>query len=161
MDNDILQVIGLANMVRIGTIISIDSEENTAVVVVPEIGATVYSGGTASFHTSSVNRTVKILNHGSRTIKDYFNYDIGEKVICIFPAQVGGGSVFTSSTGYIAGAFFDLYSTDRRPPAFYEKVRVLDFSDGTYIEYNLEDKNLIIECKGDIEINGKNIYLNG
>lgn len=170
-----LNLSGLANQVRVGTILEIDSEECTAVVSVPEITLTLltasnggdsssyYSGTDISARVTSsmVRRTVRVLTRGSKTIKDYFNYEVGEPVICIFPVSTNAVEVLNSSVGYIVGTFFDFWSEDRRPPAYYEKVRLIDFGDGTYIEYNTEDKNLIIECKGDVEINGKNIYLNG
>lgn len=156
---------GWANMLRIGTILEIDSEENTAVVEVPELSLESQSQGYGlEYKVKTVRRVVRVLTRGSKNVKEYFNYAVGEPVVCIFPfasISSGGSDISVSDVGYIAGTFFDIYTVDRKPPAYYEGVRVIDFGGGNYIEVNMEEKTLDINFKGEISINGKEIYLNG
>ena len=150
----------LANMIRVGVILETDSEDNTATVSVTEFGASSYTSqmgdSVVTLSQKQVNRKVRVLTRGSKNVKDYFNYTAGEKVICVFPVKIGGGS-FLTDTGYIAGSFYD---DNRQPPAFFDQIRMIDFGVGN-ITVNLEDKSLEINFDGDISINGKNIYLNG
>ena len=156
---NLTQVAGLANMVRLGRIVSIDGEENTAVVSLNEISASSYGSGdtaTTTFNSRAVQRICRVLNRGSKKIKDYFNYSVGEKVICVFPMRIAGGSLLAESVGYIAGSFFD---DNNKPPCFFDMVQMIDFGVGS-VEVDMEDKSLDIEFEGSISINGKEIYLN-
>ena len=78
--------------------------------------------------------------------------DIGEDVICIFMQNDE-----ESGAGFIIGSRFNDVVT---PPANSQEITRLDFSDGTFIQYDREKSELRIECKGNVIINGKNIYLN-
>ena len=158
--SDVSSMIGAANQIRLGTIVSIDSQENTAVVSMQEFSASTSGSGefaTTHFSSHTVQRTCRTLNRGSKVIKDYFNYRPGEKVICVFPVRIAGGALMIESTGYIVGSFFD---DNNKPPCFYEQVHLIDFGIGNIL-VNLEDKSLDIEFEGDISINGRGIYLNG
>ena len=64
----------------------------------------------------------------------------------------------TSGTGFVIGARYD----DKIQPKVnsIDKTR-MDFKDGSFIEFDRSSGDLRIECKGNVYINGKNIYLNG
>ena len=78
--------------------------------------------------------------------------DIGNIVACIFETEDND-----SGTGYVIGAFYD----DKNNPKVQDinKTRI-DFKGGSFIEFDRSTGNLTINCKGDIKINGKHIYLN-
>jgi len=153
----------LANYVKVGKVVEVESESNTAIVEVSwtdwELTANTTGFGSGTHMTFSTvlnsnishvttTRRVKTLTRGSKFFKDYFNYSVGEKVICVFPS---GGD------GYIIGTFFD---AENKQPDYYEGVRLIKFGDN-YIEINLEENTLDVKFEGSISINGKEIYLNG
>lgn len=160
----------------VGTVVGVVSDYNAAFVKAHATITTTSGGGSSTATTTTEEGDyifpAKVLTRGCKGVKDYFNYEVGDKV-CIIDGQ--GGNSFTeemqlyASEGrsygdfyarmcFIAGAF---YTLENRPPAYYEGVRLIDFGGGNYIEVNLEEKTLDINFKGEISINGKEIYLNG
>ena len=79
--------------------------------------------------------------------------DIGESVVVLNSTNDD-----ESGTGFVIGARYD----DKVQPKVnsIDKTRI-DFKDGSFIEFDRSTGDLKIECKGNIYINGKNIYLNG
>lgn len=79
--------------------------------------------------------------------------DVGDSVIIL-----NATNDETSGTGFVIGARYD----DKTPPKVnsIDKTR-MDFKDGSFIEFDRSTGDLRIECKGNVYINGKNIYLNG
>ena len=107
---------------------------------------------------------------GTKSVKEYFCYEVGEKVIVIAGSDKISDEAFEFWLSYadnlngfmmfpcfVIGSY---YGYNDALPAKYEKVRMIDFGIGS-IEVNLEDKTLDIEFEGEITINGKEIYLNG
>ena len=77
--------------------------------------------------------------------------DISEQVICLYEENDGG-----EGTGVIIGS---IYSDVNKPKANSQDICRVDFGEN-FIEANRATGNLNIKFKGDITINGKNIYLN-
>lgn len=157
----------------IGTIVEIVSELNSALVACE----VEYEGTDNETHATTTEKhwrvvPARVLNHGSKGVQEYFNYEVEEKVYLLDGYEVADpddweiyqaeaesrGEEFLMRMCYIVGSFYD---EDTRPPALYEGVRMIKFPDGGSICYNLEDKSLEIEIKGDVTINGRNIFLNG
>ena len=79
--------------------------------------------------------------------------DVGESVVVLNATNDD-----ISGTGFVIGARYD----DKTPPKVnsIDKTR-MDFKDGSFIEFDRSSGDLRIECKGNVYINGKHIYLNG
>lgn len=101
---------------------------------------------------SLVSAELPVLTCWALDNKSYALPDVGETVLCIFATNAD-----TTGEGWIIGSRFHDKST---PNANSQDVSRIDFKDGTFIEYNRKSHALTIECKGDITIKGKNIYLN-
>ena len=99
-----------------------------------------------------VSAELPILTPCGSQNKSYSLPDVGESVICLFASNDD-----TSGTGFILGARYD----DKNPPAVNSQdITRMDFKDGTFIQFDRAKSELKIECKGDIIINGKRIFLN-
>lgn len=99
-----------------------------------------------------VSAELPILTACGSQNKSYSLPDVGESVICIFATEDD-----MSGTGFIIGARYD----DKNPPAVNSQdVTRMDFKDGTFIQFDRAKSELRIECKGDVIINGKRIFLN-
>lgn len=89
-----------------------------------------------------VSRELPILMRGSQDSKDYWMPSVGEQVVCLFLPN-------TSKMGFIVGSFYNEVDT---PPINSENKRHLQFSDGTYIEYDQDTHTLTLDVKGEITI---------
>jgi len=99
-----------------------------------------------------VSAELPILTTCGSQNKSYSLPDVGESVICLFATEDD-----MSGTGFILGARYD----DKNPPAVNSQdVTRIDFKDGTFIQFDRAKSELRIECKGDVIINGKRIFLN-
>ena len=99
-----------------------------------------------------VSGELPILTAFAEKNKCYRLPDVGESVLCLMlPNSTESGE------GFIIGSYFNDVDT---PNANSQDVSRIDFSDGTFIEYNRSSHKLSINCVGDIEIKGANIYLN-
>ncbi len=83
--------------------------------------------------------------------KSYCLPDIGSGVVCLMATNGDDG------TGWILGSRYHEKST---PAVNSQDKTRMDFSDGTFIEYDRQSHELNINCVGDIKINGKRIFLN-
>lgn len=158
-----------------GTIVGVVSDYNAALVrahaIIVETSGVGSSTATTTTHEGDYIFPAKVLTRGSKGVKDYFNYEVGETVCLIdgggvnsfaeemqiYAAEGRQYGDFYERMCFIAGAF---YTPENRPPAYYEGVRLIDFGGGNYIEVNLEEKTLDINFTGEISINGKAIMLN-
>ena len=78
--------------------------------------------------------------------------DIAEQVICLYEesdAQEGDGVIIGS-----------IYSDVNKPKVSSQDKFRLDFEGGSFIEFDRSTGDLNINCKGNIFVNGKNIFLN-
>lgn len=129
----------LRGMVRTGTVSAVFPAEGMARVVFDD-------------KDNTTSPKLHILHRFSGKNKDYWVPDIGDQVVCIF---ANNDSNF--STGWILGSYF----TERQPPQVANPdIMRLDFSDGSFFEYNRGTKSLHISVVGNITINGARIDLN-
>ncbi|MBQ7515315.1 MAG: phage baseplate assembly protein V [Schwartzia sp.] len=130
---------GLRGIVRAGRVSSVYPERMTARVVFDE-------------KDQNVTYELPVMNRCALRNKDYWLPDVGDPVVCLFAQNDKN-----LSSGWILGTFFN----DGAPPQIADKdKRRLDFSDGTFIEYDRAKHRLEINCVGNIYIRGKMIYLN-
>ena len=118
----------------------------------------------------------RILNRGGWHTKDYFNYEVGAQVCCIYQEGEGlsgemyaetydwrgnpFGYQFMGGGVYIAGSYFNVNDLERRPHADGDSWR-LTFPNGSEIFYKDDEGELHIDIKGDIVINGRTVNING
>ena len=140
----------MKNIVRIGKISSVNVERMRARVVFEDKDSAA---------GQMVSAELPILTIGAGTNKVYFNYRVGETVVCIFRENAEDG------TGYIVGSYnhneSELRANDLHVTRF-------DFGDKFSIEYNEESGDVDIKIGGNMTITadkevivkGKNIRLN-
>lgn len=127
------------SMVRVGTVSSTTPATMTARVVFEEKDETP-------------SAELPILTRGSGGNRDYWLPDVGDQVVCLFPANDKN-----HTTGFILGTYF----TEKHPPnAAEQDVRRVDFGDGSFMEFNRAAGSLTITCTGPVTINGSTINLN-
>lgn len=99
-----------------------------------------------------VSAELPVLQSSCLNNKFYTLPDVDDSVVCLMmPNDQQGNS------GFVLGSFY----TEKNPaPAQNQEISMVRFGDGTTITYNRESHELNIDCKGDIKIKGKNIYLN-
>ena len=110
---------------------------------------------------NNVSAELSITTQCSAKNKKYFNYDIGDQVVCLFAPNDE-----TSGTGWIIGSSFN--EVDKIPEDVDADVQKTEFSDGTFVSYNRKTHemeiacrgNLKIICEGNVFIQGKRIDLN-
>ena len=126
------------NMVRVGIVSEVIPADCAARVVFEEKDNT----------TSPV---LSVLTRGGKVNRDFWLPDIGEQVVCLFTCNDKN-----FSTGWILGAHYkagdgNADSVDKRR---------IDFSDGSFVEFDRATGGLTIQCTGDIVVNGRTISLN-
>ena len=140
----------MKNVVRIGKISSVNEERMRARVVFEDKDSTA---------GQMVSAELPILTIGAGTNKVYFNYRVGESVLCLFCENAEDG------TGYIVGSF---NSDESELRANNLHVTRFDFGDKFTIEYEEESGdvnikirgNLTVEAEKEMILKGKNIRLN-
>lgn len=126
----------LKNIVRIGRVSTTYPAEMAVKVVFED-------------KDSMVSAKLPLIACGSSLNKAYWLPDVGEQVCCLM-LQNGHDGVCIGS-----------YYSERYPPSIADQgKRRLDFGDGSFVEFDRSTGNLIINCTGDIVINGKTISLN-
>lgn len=126
------------NMVRVGIVSEVLPADCAVRVVFEEKDKT----------TSTI---LPVLTRGGKVNRDFWLPDIGEQVVCLFACNDKN-----FSTGWILGAHYkegtgNADSVDKRR---------IDFSDGSFVEFDRATGGLTIQCTGDIVINGRTISLN-
>ena len=127
------------NFVRVGVVSSVDEAAGTVKVTFED-------------RDNTVSADLPTISRGSLKNKDYWLPDINEEVVCIFMTNDKN-----LSTGWVLGTHF----SDKAPPnaASLEKRR-FDFGDGTFFEYDRGSHELTINCVGNVNIKGANVYIN-
>lgn len=88
--------------------------------------------------------------YGSGDTKHYWMPSVGETV-WVEENEDGNGE----------GAVLCSRYSDSNPPKEHDpNIRKIDFGEGSFIEFNRSTGDLKINCRGNITINGKNIFLN-
>lgn len=77
--------------------------------------------------------------------KNWWAPEIGERVLILSPSG-------TPSLGIVMPA---LYSTDTPAPADSPDVHLVEYADGTRLEYNRANHRLVADVAGDVEITAK------
>ena len=161
------------NVVKVepcGTVIEVLSDAAALLVKTDIVFERWNESGTARETYTETHVVPALIGYrGTKSVKEYFCYEEGEKVIVIagsdklsdealdFWSNLYTEHGFLMYPCFVVGSYYDY---NDRLPAKYEKVRMIDFGCGS-IEVNLEDKSLNIEFEGEITINGREIYLNG
>ena len=125
-----------------------------------------------------------VLGHGAKGFKDYFNYEPGDEVVFIRLRHVvhHAGDVDDEVEGgeyFVIGSWFDNRDEKRKPPEVGTGTRHFEFPDGSYflynknqavffakfgedeyIKYDRESGELHVKVKGEIIMNGSEIWLN-
>lgn len=121
------------NPIKIGKVSAVYPERCTAKVLFEDI--------------DKVSSELPIVVRGSQNTKDYWLPSIGEQVLCVFLQGT------LTRAGFIIGS---LFNDEDVPPVQDKDKRHIKFEDGTYLEYDIKNKILTIDCKGQIQINAAN-----
>jgi len=116
-------------MIRFGKVVAVD-EKNARVRVQIEDADAV------------VTYWLPVLQQKTQDDKHYWLPDVGELVACAFYEN-------DWDTGVVLGAIYNQKDT---PPVASRDKFVIQFKDGTRIEYDRNSHKLTIHCVGDIEI---------
>lgn len=122
-----------SNIVRVGRVSSINTQNNTAKVVFDD-------------KDDLVSDELSILNRGSLADKDYWIPDIDEQVLCLFLPNPSGHGL---NAGFILGSFFSDVDQQQESSA---DVRAIKFADGSEVKHDRRTGNLTIKATGDITI---------
>lgn len=125
-DENIKILIGtFKNLIRIGTVSSVNSENGTVRVIFED-------------KDNVVSGELPLLSN------EYNIPDVKDQVLCIFlPNGI--------SSGFCIGSY---YSSVNQPPAKDANIYYKKFSDGTSVQYNKVTKELTINSEKQITING-------
>lgn len=125
------------NMIRIGRVSSVHPSEMAVKVVFED-------------KDNLVSDKLPVLVRGSSKNRDYWLPDVGEQVCCLMLPN-----------GHNAGICLGSFYSESSPPAIADaEKRRIDFSGGSFIEFDCATGGLMIQCTGDIVVNGRTISLN-
>lgn len=125
------------NMIRIGRVSSVHPSEMAVKVVFED-------------KDNLVSDKLPVLVRGSSKNRDYWLPDVGEQVCCLMLPN-----------GHNAGICLGSFYSESSPPAITDaEKRRIDFSGGSFIEFDRATGGLTIQCTGDIVVNGRTISLN-
>lgn len=116
------------NLIRIGRVSAVDPARATARVVFEAQEVVSYD--------------LPVIQRQTLRNKDYYLPDVGEYVVCIF-LPTG------NADGFILGS---IYTDDDQLPASSQDKRVVQFEDGTRIEYDRASHTLTINAVGPVNI---------
>lgn len=134
MDTNILK-----NVLRIGKVSAVDGVSCSARV-------------TFSEQENLVSQWLPVLVIGSKETRGYWVPEVDTQVLCVFLPNTSGQGL---KEGFIIGAF---YSDVDTPVESDPDVRSVTFVDGSHVRY--DHGNIEIVAKGDVIIEGRNIFLN-
>lgn len=125
------------NMIRIGRVSSVHPSEMAVKVVFED-------------KDNLVSDRLPVLVRGSSKNRDYWLPDVGEQVCCLMLPN-----------GHNAGICLGSFYSESSPPAIADaEKRRIDFSGGSFIEFDRTTGGLTVQCTGDIVVNGRTISLN-
>lgn len=134
MDTNVLK-----NVLRIGKVSAVD-------------GASCSARVTFSEQENLVSQWLPVLVVGSKKTRGYWVPEVDTQVLCVFLPNTSGQGL---KEGFIIGAF---YSDVDTPVESDPDVRSVTFVDGSRVRY--DHGNIEIVAKGDVIIEGRNIFLN-
>lgn len=125
------------NMIRVGRVSSVHPSEMAVKVVFED-------------KDNLVSDRLPVLVRGSSKNRDYWLPDVGEQVCCLMLPN-----------GHNAGICLGSFYSESSPPVIADaEKRRIDFSGGSFIEFDRTTGGLTIQCTGDIVVNGRTISLN-
>lgn len=133
-----MESVDLNQIVRIGTISSIDPSTATARVLFED-------------RDDQVSFDLSLLFSRTKGTQDYFTLEVGEEVVCLFRPNA-------LEEGYILGAYYNKNKPETIPENN-EHKRLVKFKDGTLIEYDSEQSKLTIESNGAINVTASSINI--
>ncbi|MEM4621023.1 MAG: phage baseplate assembly protein V [Desulfurococcaceae archaeon] len=116
-------------MIRVGKVVAVDDKNAKVRVQIEDADAVI-------------TYWLPVVHQKSQDDKHYWLPDIGELVVCAFYED-------DWDTGFVLGA---IYNDKDKPPAQTKDKFVIEFKDGTRIEYDRVKHQLHIAVKGDIII---------
>jgi len=120
----------ILNIVKIGIVKRYNPEGHTAVVEFKDF-------------ESVISRELQVVEPFTYQNKSYMPLREGQKVLCLLLPQSG------TTDGFIIGTVYDVDN----PPLIEDRNKFnITFEDGTVIEYDTENRKLILDAKGQIEI---------
>ena len=124
------QMMGLlSQLIRVGRVTSLDEAAASARVEFKD-------------RSGIVSHEMRVVVRNTKQNKDYWIPDLQEQVLCLFlPNGI--------EQGYIIGSF---YSRVTQPPAADGNKRLIEFDDGTVIEYDRQQHKLTAIVKGDVDL---------
>ena len=134
MDTNILK-----NVLRIGKVSAVDGPSCSARVTFDE-------------QDNLVSQWLPVLVMGSKATRGYWVPEVNTQVLCVFLPNTSGQGF---KEGFIMGAF---YSDVDAPAESDPDVRSVTFVDGSRVRYDHGDLEIV--AKGDVIIEGRNIFLN-
>jgi phage baseplate assembly protein V len=116
------------NLIRVGRVSAVNPEKATVRVAFEAQGVVSYD--------------LPVLQQQTLNNKEYCLPDVGESVVCIF-LPTGNAS------GFVLGS---IYAGDNKPPVSNPDKRLVQFEDGTKIEYDRGSHTLSINAVGSVNI---------
>ncbi len=116
-------------MIRVGKVVAVDDKTAKVRVQIEDADAVV-------------SYWLPVVQQKTQNDKHYWLPDIGELVVCAFYED-------DWDTGFVLGA---VYNDKDKPPTQTRDKFVIEFKDGTRIEYDRAEHKLHINVKGDILI---------
>lgn len=118
----------IKNLIKVGRVSSVDPAAATARVVFEDQGVVSYD--------------LPVIQHQTLKNKDYCLPDVGEHVVCLF-LPTG------NAEGFVLGA---IYSDEDQPPGNDPGKRLVQFEDGTRVEYDRASHTLMIQAVGPVNV---------
>ncbi len=116
-------------MIRVGKVVAVDDKNAKVRVQIEDADAVI-------------TYWLPVVHQKTQEDKHYWLPDIGELVVCAFYED-------DWDTGFVLGA---VYNDKDKPPAETREKFVIEFKDGTRIEYDRAKHELRLTVKGDIII---------
>lgn len=124
----------LQNIIRIGTVSSVNPGNGTARVTFAE-------------KSEIVSGDLQVLQRNTLKNKDWALPDVGEQVLCVFLPN-------GLESGFIIGAVYSAKDKPNEAAKSQDKRRV-DFEDGSFVEFDRKTKKLTVDCKGEVILNAQ------
>ncbi len=130
LKEQIEHIYGILNRIfALGKVVAIDEERGLVRVKLEE-------------HDDLTTYWLPVLYTKTQFDKEYWLPDIDEMVLCVFTPPA-------FERGFVLGSF---YTQEDTPPEATREKWIKKFKDGTIIEYDRENRKLLIHSVGDIEI---------
>jgi phage baseplate assembly protein V len=127
------------DIIRIGQVVNVNPNDATCRVAFDDM---------TDDGTPLVSTPLKVVQHRTVDRQDFTLPTIGEHVVCIFLPN-------GYEEGFVMGSIYT--SASNLPRHGGEGLYNQTYSDGTQIEYDMNEKHLKVYCAGDITIEAKGV----